>query len=286
MIAITAATGHLGRLVVEGLLDADVPADQVVAAVRSPEKAAGLAARGVRVRQADYDDPASFASALAGADKLLLVSGTDFGRRVQQHEAVVNVAKQAGVTHVVYTSVLRAEDSHVVEHKDTEDAIRASGVPYTFLRNGWYTENYGDAVAQATHLGVIIGSAGDGRVSSASRADYAAAAVAVLTGTGHEGQAYELGGDHAWTYPELATAAATIVGRDVTYQDLAPDQHKQALLDAGLPEPVADFLVATDQAIAQRLLEDHTGTLARLIGRPTTPFVDTLAAGHKSASNA
>jgi NAD(P)H dehydrogenase (quinone) len=283
MIVVTAATGHLGRLVVEGLLDAAVPANQITAAVRSPEKAAGLAARGVEVRQADYDDPASLTSALAGADKLLLISSSEVGRRVPQHTAVVDAAKQAGVSHLAYTSILRAEDDRnpVVEHKATEQVISASGIPFTLLRNGWYTENYDAAVDQAAESGVIVGSAGDGRVSSATRADYAAAAVAVLTGEGHEGQVYELAGDVAWTYTELTAAAATVLGRDVAYQNLTPEQHKDVLVGAGLPEPVAGFLVAADQAIAQGALEDGSGTLAKLIGRPTTPLVEGLAASRR-----
>lgn len=286
MIVVTAATGQLGRLVVEGLLDADVAPDGIVAAVRSPEKAAGLAARGVQVRQADYDQPESFTSALAGADKLLLISGTDIGRRVEQHAAIVDAAVHAGITHLAYTSVLRPEDSPVFEHKGTEAAIRASGIPFTFLRNGWYAENYDTAVTQAAGSGVIIGSAGEGRVSSATRADYAAAAVAVLTGTGHENATYELAGDDAWSLPELAAAAATVLGRDVAYQDLTPTQHKEALLAAGLPDVYADFLVAVDQAIAQGLLEDHSGTLARLIERPTTSLVEALIATHTDSTSA
>ncbi len=283
MIAVTAATGHLGRLTVAGLLDAGVEPGQIVAVVRSPEKAADLAERGVQVRFGDYDDPQSLGTALAGAGKLLLISGSDVGRRVQQHSAVVDAARQAGVSHIVYTSVLRPEQSPVTEHLGSEAAIVASGLPHTLLRNGWYTENYTSAITQAADSGVIIGSAGAGRVSSATRADYAAAAVAVLTGQGHQGRTYDLAGDVAWTYADLAAAAAGVLGRDVAYQDLPPEAHKAALTGAGLPAPVADFVVSADQAIAQGLLEDHSGDLARLIGRPTTPLADGLASDLKTS---
>jgi NAD(P)H dehydrogenase (quinone) len=277
MIVITAATGHLGRLVLAGLLAAGVEPREIVAAVRRPENAADLAGRGVQVRRGDYDDPQSLGTALAGAEKVLLISGSDVGRRVQQHSAVVEAARRDGASHIVYTSVLRPQQSPVAEHKGSEAAILASGLPHTFLRNGWYTESYTAAVAMAADSGVIIGSAGDGRVSSATRADYAAAAVAVLTGEGHEGKAYDLSGDVAWTYADLAEAAASVLHRDVTYQNLAADAHRAALTGAGLPAPVADFVVSVDQAIAQGLLEDHSGDLARLIGRPTTPLAEGLA---------
>jgi NAD(P)H dehydrogenase (quinone) len=285
-IVVTGASGHLGRLVVENLLDRGVPAAEIVAAVRTPAKAADLAARGVQVREADYDRPETLAAAFAGADKVLLVSGSEPGRRVPQHRAAVDAAKDAGASHLAYTSILGADTTPLglaPEHKATEELIRASGIPFTFLRNGWYTENYTSAITQAAATGTLAGSAGDGRVSAAARADYAAAAAAVLAGEGHEGKVYELGGAPAFTYPELAAEIAQAAGTPVAYQNLTVEQHKQALLDAGLPEPYAELLVDSDQGIAAGLLEDQSGDLTRLIGHPTTSLADAVAASLKTA---
>jgi NAD(P)H dehydrogenase (quinone) len=274
MIVVTGATGHLGKLVVEGLLE-KLPADQVVAAVRSPEKAGGLAARGVEVRRADYADPDSLATALKGADKVLLVSGSEVGRRVAQHQAVIEAAAQAGVRHLVYTSAPKATTSPLVlapEHKATEELIHASGLPATILRNNWYNENYADVIKQAAETGSFAGSAGDGRVASATRADYAAAAVAVLTGAGHEGKTYELTGDVAWSSADLAAEIGRATGREITYADLPADEHAQVLTQAGLPEPVVGLLVALDANIKDGLLAETTGDLRALTGRPSTPI--------------
>ncbi|WP_431876566.1 SDR family oxidoreductase [Amycolatopsis sacchari] len=276
MIVVTGATGHLGRLVIAGLKE-KVPADQIVAAVRSPEKAADL---GVTVRKADYNDPSSLAAAIEGADKVLLISGSEVGKRVPQHTAVVEAAKQAGVSLLVYTSAPKADTSPLIlapEHKATEEAIRAAGLPYTILRNGWYNENYEQTVQQAVQTGGFIGSAGEGRTASAARADYAAAAVAVLTGEGHENKIYELSGDVAWTRAELAETIAQVAGKPVTYTDLTPEQHKAALLEAGLPEGTAGFVVALDGNTKDGLLGEVTSDLHDLIGRPTTPIADTVA---------
>jgi NAD(P)H dehydrogenase (quinone) len=285
-IVVTGASGHLGRLVVENLLARGVPAAQIVAAVRTPQKAAGLAARGVQVREADYDRPETLALAFAGADKLLLVSGSEMGRRVPQHQAVADAARQAGAGHIAYTSILRADTTPIAlapEHKATEELIRASGLPFTFLRNGWYTENYDAAITQAASTGILTGSAGDGRVSAAARADYAAAAAAVLTGQGHQGKAYELGGDPAWTYSDLAAEISNAAGTPVVYQNLTAGQHKQALADAGLPQHYAELVADSDQAIAAGYLETHSGDLTRLAGRPTTTLAEAVAASLKNA---
>ncbi|MGW4061418.1 SDR family oxidoreductase [Amycolatopsis sp. NPDC004747] len=279
MIVVTGATGHLGKLVVEGLLE-KLPADQVVAAVRTPEKAAALAERGVDVRHADYTDPGSLATAFKGADKVLLVSGSEVGRRVAQHQAVIEAAKQAGVRHLVYTSASKATTSKLAvapEHKATEELIEASGLTATILRNNWYNENYADTIKQAARTGSFVGSAGDGRVASATRADYAAAAVAVLTGEGHEGKIYELAGDVTWSNAELAAEIGKAAGREVTYVDLPADEHVKALTGAGLPEPLAGFLVAVDADIKAGLLAETTDDLRTLIGRPSTPIGVTVA---------
>jgi NAD(P)H dehydrogenase (quinone) len=285
-IVVTGASGHLGRLVVESLLDGGVPATEIVAAARTPAKAADLAARGAQIREADYDRPETLAAALAGADRVLLVSGIDFGRRAQQHQAVVDAAKTAGAARIVYTSIPYADTTPIAvapEHKVTEELIRASGLPFTFLRNGWYTENYDAAIARAAASGILIGSAGDGLLSAATRADYAAAAAAVLTGDGHQGKIYELGGEPAWTYADLAAQIAATTGTPVAYRNLTPDQHQQALVEAGLPPYYAEIMVDADQSIAAGHLLVRTGDLANLIGRPTTPLADAVAASLKNA---
>jgi len=280
MIVVTGATGQLGRLVVEDLLTR-VPAEQVVAAVRSPEKARDLAARGVQVREADYDRPDTLKTAFEGADKVLLISGSEVGRRVPQHQAVIDAAKEAGVGLLAYTSVLRADTSTVAvapEHKATEEAIKASGLTYSLLRNGWYNENYIPTAQQGVATGNVIGSAREGRVAAASRADYAAAAAVVLTEDGHADTTYELSGDTAWTMDDLAADISTVAGTPVGYQDLPAEAHAKALTEAGLPEPVVGMLVSIDASIADGRLADTTGDLSRLIGRPTTPLRTTLAA--------
>ncbi|QUQ63201.1 NmrA family NAD(P)-binding protein [Kutzneria sp. CA-103260] len=276
MIVVTGATGALGRLVLAGLAKAG--ATDVVGLVRDPAKAADL---GVPVRVGSYDDPASLAGAFEGADKVLFISGSEVGKRVDQHRAVVDAAKAAGVPHLVYTSVLHADTSPLglaTEHKATEEMIRAAGIPFTFLRNSWYTEMYAPTFQQAVATGSFIGSAGEGRLASAARADYAAAAVAVLTGAGHENKVYELAGDVAWSYPDLAAALTTAAGKTITYTDLDADRHHAVLSEAGLPPHLVDLLVEVDGKLAGGALTDGSGDLARLIGHPTTPLASSIAA--------
>jgi NAD(P)H dehydrogenase (quinone) len=280
MIVVTGATGQLGRLVVEGLLK-KVPPAEVVAAVRDPAKAAEFAARGVQVRRADYDDPASLATAFAGADKVLLISSSTPGGRLAQHEAVVTAAREAGVGHLAYTSVLAADTTKLSlapDHQATEEIIRASGVPFTFLRNGWYTENYAQTIAQALASGSFAGSAGEGRLGGVPRIDFAEAAVEVLTGDGHEGRVYELAADEPWSYADLAAAVTAASGTPVTYQDLPIERYRQVLVGAGLPEPVAAMLADADRGIADGELASDSGDLRRLIGRPTTPLAEAVTA--------
>lgn len=282
MIVVTGATGQLGRLVVEGLLQKGA---NVVAAVRDPAKAAEFAARGVQVRRADYDDPASLAAAFAGADKVLLISSSTPGQRLAQHEAVVTAAREAGVGHLAYTSVLAADTTKLFvapDHKATEEVIRASGLPFTFLRNGWYTENYAQTITQALAVGSFAGSAGDGRVGAVPRVDFAEAAVEVLTGEGHEGKVYELAGDEPFTYADLAAAVTAASGTPVTYQDLPGEQYRKVLVGAGLPEAFAGMLADADRGIAEGELATTSGDLSRLIGRPTTPLAEAVTALVKS----
>ncbi|KQX05351.1 MULTISPECIES: SDR family oxidoreductase [unclassified Leifsonia] len=280
-IVVTGATGHLGRLAVESLLARGVAPATIVAGGRSVEKLADLAERGVRTARIDYTDAASLAAAFDGADAVLLVSGSEVGQRVDQHRNAIDAAVAAGVGRIVYTSAPKATTSPLVlapEHKATEELLQASGLSTTILRNGWYTENYVGTVTDAGTSGVIAASVGDGRVSSASRADYADAAAAVLTTDGHDGAVYELSGDVAWNFSELADAASELLGTPVTYQALSPEEHLAALSAAGLDEGTAGFVVALDGNIRDGLLAETSGDLARLIGRPTTPLVEGLRA--------
>jgi NAD(P)H dehydrogenase (quinone) len=279
MIVVTGATGHLGRLVVESLLGKVSPRE-VAAVVRDPDKAKDLTARGIEVRRGDYSKSETLRTALAGAHKLLLISASEIAGRIPQHAAVVHAAKAAGVKLLAYTSLLRAETSKLAlaaEHKATEAEIRASGLPYVFLRNGWYLENYTENLAQALEHGAIVGSANGGRIAAAARADYADAAVAVLTGT-VENQVYELAGENPFTMAELAAEVSRQAGKPIAYRDLPPEQYRAVLTAAGLPEPVADIYVDADVQAAKGELDDATGELRRLIGRPTTPLAAAVRA--------
>ncbi|MFF3639647.1 SDR family oxidoreductase [Streptomyces sp. NPDC002564] len=280
-IVVTGATGHLGRLVIEGLLAARVPAADIAAVVRDKAKAADLAERGVELRVADYDAPETLDGVFAAGDRVLLISGSEVGRRVPQHRAVIDAARAAGVALLAYTGILGGPDADfelAAEHKVTERLILDSGLPHTFLRNGWYHENYTEHLAPVLEHGAVVASAGSGRVASAARADYAAAAVAVLTGEGHEGRVYELSGDVAWSFAEYAAEVAARSGRPVSYADVPAEQHLAVLTGAGVPEPMAAVLVDVDAAIARGRLAGTGGDLARLIGRPTTTIGDAVSA--------
>ncbi|CAH0212649.1 Quinone oxidoreductase 2 [Microbacterium oxydans] len=278
-ILVTGATGHLGRLVIERLLERGASPESIVAGVRDIAKATDLSALGVTVAVVDYDRPETIPAALEGVDSVLLVSGSEVGRRVAQHQAVIDAAAAAGVTKFVYTSASKAPTSDLVlapEHKATEELIAASGLPSVILRNNWYTENYAADLARAAETGVLAAGAGDGRVASASRKDFADAAAVVLLEDGHIGEAYELGGDVAWTYTDLAAAIAEITGRPVEYQPLSAEEQTAALEAAGLDAGTVGFVVALDGGIRNGALAETDGTLARLIGRPTTPLIDGL----------
>ncbi|MBN9681813.1 MULTISPECIES: SDR family oxidoreductase [unclassified Corallococcus] len=281
MFVITGATGRLGRFVVEGVLK-QVPAHQVAVAVRHPDKAAEWAARGVQVRNADYSRPETWDGVFSSGDTVLLISSSEVGQRRKQHQTVVDAAKKAGVKLLAYTSILHADTSRMIlagEHLYTEEAIRASGLPFVFLRHGWYLENYTEAAKRTLEQGVLRGCAKDGRVAPATRQDYAAAAVAVLTGTGHENQVYELAGDTGFTLAEYAAELSRQSGRTVTYQDLPPADFAAALQQAGLPKGYADVLANSDEGIARGDLNDTSRTLSRLIGHPTTALAEALKQG-------
>ena len=272
---ITGATGQLGRLVVEDLKKR-TSAENVVALVRTPEKAADL---GVEVKAFDYTQPD--VESLKGIDNLLLISGNEIGQRETQHKNVINAAKEAGVKHIVYTSLLRANNSTLSlapEHFATEEALKASGVPFTILRNGWYTENYTGTLAGSVQAGALIGSAGDGKISSAARADYAEAAAVVLTTEGHEGKTYELAGDESYTLGDLATEVSKQTGKDIPYNNLPEADYAGALVSIGLPEGVAQFYAAFDTSAAKNDLFDEGKSLSQLIGHTTTPLSDSVKA--------
>ncbi len=280
MIAITGATGQLGRLVIDRLL-ASTLANEIVALVRDPDKAADLAARGVQVRRGDYDDPASLVTSLAGIDRLLLISSSELGRRAAQHGNVIEAAREVRVKVLAYTSLLHADTSPLNlagEHRQTEAMIKHSGIPYIVLRNGWYTENYLPLMAMAVANGVLYGCAGEGRISTAARADYAEAAARVLSSAEGPGRTYELAGDHGFTMTEFAAEISRSTGRSIPYRNVSEEEYRMTLIKAGLPDGLAAAYASWDTGISQGALFDDGLQLRQRIGRPTTPFAKTLAA--------
>ncbi|MFJ6197505.1 SDR family oxidoreductase [Micromonospora sp. NPDC092111] len=278
-VVVTGATGHLGRLIVESLLRRGVPAGRIVALGRDVGRLTDLAEQGVVVRAADYTDPASLRTAFAGAEKLMFVSGSEAGQRVPQHRNVIAAAREAGVGLVVYTSIVHADTSDLLlaaEHRVTEEELRDSGLPYVLLRNGWYLENYTAQLPTYLAHGVA-GSAGDGRVSAATRADYAEAAAEVLTTDGHAGRAYELGGE-AFTLTELAAEVSRHSGQQVRYTNLSVPAYTALLVSAGLPEPYAAVLADADRGLAQGALYVPVEDLEKLIGRRPTTLAEALRA--------
>jgi NAD(P)H dehydrogenase (quinone) len=274
-IGITGATGQLGRLVVQKLRTR-VPPSDIVALVRNPAKAGDL---GVAVRQMDYDRPESLVPALKGVDTLLLISASEIGKRLAQHHNVIEAAKQAGVKRIVYTSLLHADKSPLdlaSEHLPTEKEIEASGIPYTILRNGWYTENYTGSIGGALAGGAFLGSAGKGKISSAARADFADAAVEAVVGAGHDGKTYELAGDTSWTLDDLAAEISRQAGKQIPYRDLPEAEYAKALAGFGLPAPIANAIAGWDTGASKGGLFDDRRQLSKLIGHPTTPMPETV----------
>jgi NAD(P)H dehydrogenase (quinone) len=280
-LVVTGATGHLGRLIVEDLLARGVPAADIVAAGRDVTKIKDLADRGVVVRAVDYSEPATLGGLFNRGDKVVLVSSSEAGQRVPQHRNVIDAAARAGVALLGYTSIANADTTTMrlaEEHQATEAVVRASGIPFVLLRNSWYFENYTNQLGVILEHGALLGSAGDGRVSAATRADYAAAAAAVLAGAGHEGRAYELGGDQAVTLAEVAAEIGAQTGRDISYRDLPEADYAQVLASVGVPEAFAGILADSDRGLARGDLFVDSGDLQRLIGRPSTTLRDAVAA--------
>lgn len=278
MIAITGATGQLGQHVIESLLKT-VPASQIVAIVRNPAKATTLSQQGITVRQADYSDEAALTTALQGIDKLVLISSSEVGQRAPQHRNVINAAQAAHVKFIAYTSLLHADTSPLGladEHVATEKMLAESGIAYALLRNGWYTENYLASAPAALEHGVFIGAAGEGKIASATRADYAAAAARVISEDGHAGKTYELAGDAGWTLSQLAAELAKQSGKKVVYQNLSEADFAAALKGVGLPAGLADMLADSDTGASKGGLFDDSHTLSKLIGRPTTSLADSV----------
>lgn len=278
MIALTGATGQLGQFVVEALLKT-VPAKEIVAIVRNPAKAQALSKQGLIVRHGDYNDQAALTQALAGVEKLLLISSSEVGQRAAQHRNVINAAKAAGVKFIAYTSLLHADTSPLglhVEHVETEKLLAESGIPFALLRNGWYSENYLASAPAALAHGVFLGAAGEGKIASATRADYAAAAARVISEESHAGKVYELAGDKAWTLSDLAALLSEASGKKVVYQNLSEADFAAALKGAGLPDGLAEMLADSDIGASKGGLFDDSQTLSKLIGRPTTSIADSV----------
>lgn len=282
-IAITGATGQLGRIVVEKLKE-KTAVDNIVALVRSKEKAADL---GVEAREADYEDPQSLDAALNGVDTLLLISGSEVGKRAAQHRNVIDAAKKNGVKWIVYTSLLHADTSSLslaAEHVATEKMLKESGIPHTILRNGWYTENYTGSIGGALAGGAFIGSAGEGKIASAARKDFAEAAVQVLTTKGHEGKVYELAGDEAYTLSDLSAEISKQSGKAITYKNLPEGEYAKVLASFGLPQGLAQAIASWDVSASKGDLFDDKEQLSQLIGRPTTPLNEVVAEALKQTA--
>ena len=279
-IAITGATGQLGHFVIESLLK-HTQTTNIVALVRDSKKADALIQQGIEIRYFDYDQPESLAPALKGIDKLLLISANEIGRRTPQHKAVIDAAKHAGVPYIAYTSLLNADLSLLGlahEHRITEALIKDSGLTYTLLRNNWYSENYLAGLAHVIETGTLYGAAGEGRISSAARQDYAEAAAKVLLSDDHDNQTYELASSSSFTLADLAAYIAEASGQAVQYQNISPEDYTQALNAAGLPASLVDVIVDADVQTQKGAMFSKSKDLENLIGRPTTPIQSQIKA--------
>lgn len=279
MIAITGANGQLGQLVIKSLLQ-KTQASNIVALVRNPDNAQSLREQGIEVRKSDYNQPDTLTRALQGVDKLLLISGSEVGSRVSQHQAVINAAKDAGVKLFAYTSILKADSSPMMlaqEHKATETLITESGLPAVILRNGWYTENYTQSLQGVLQAGAVAGAAQQGKLFTAARKDYAEAAAVVLTSENQAGKVYELAGDEGFTLAEYAAEISKQTDKDIPYADMSGDDFAKLLVQVGLPEGFAGALADSEVQAAKGWLAEESKTLSQLIGRATTPLAESVA---------
>ncbi|KAB1643149.1 SDR family oxidoreductase [Gulosibacter chungangensis] len=280
-IAVTGATGHLGGLVIDSLLERGVAAADLVAIVRNEQKAADLAAKGITLGVASYEDEAALTAALEGVDRLVLVSGSEVGQRLVQHTNIINAAKAAGVKFIAYTSLLNLDSSKLglaPEHAGTEKLLTESGIDHAVLRNGWYWENFASALDSGKAVGKFFGAAGDAKVSGAARRDYAEAAAVVIASENQAGKVYELAGAPALTYPEIAEAAGQVLGKEVTYEDQSVDEYTATLEGFGMPADMAAMFAGMDPIIAEGALYSESTDLQDLIGRPSTTAADALSA--------
>lgn len=278
-IAVTGATGHLGGLVIESLLNKNVEASDIVAIVRNEEKAKGLAARGINIAVAAYDDEAALKSALNDVDRLVFVSASEVGKRVEQHSNIIAAAKEAGVSFIAYTSLLNLDSSELFlapEHQATEKMLAESGIDHANLRNGWYWENYAAALETGKAMGKFFSAAGEAKVSGAARKDFAEAAAVVVTTDGHAGKTYELAGAPALTYPEIAAQVGEVLGTDVEYVNLTVEEYEKSLVEAGLPADFAAGLAGADPVIENGALYSESTDLQDLIGRPASTVAETF----------
>ena len=276
-IAVTGATGHLGTFVVEELKKR-VSNENIVALVRTPGKASALE---VEVRAFDYNQPEAMTAALAGVDRLVLISGNEIGQRARQHFNVIEAAGKAGVEWIVYTSLLHADSTTLNlagEHMTTEEALKASGINYTILRNGWYTENYTGSIGGALAGGAFIGSAGNGKISSAARVDYGEAAAVAITDESHKGKVYELAGDDYYTLADLAAEISNQTGTNIPYRNLTEAEYTKILESFEIPAGFAAAIASWDVSASKDDLFDDSHQLSALIGRPTTPLADSVKA--------
>lgn len=275
MILVTGASGKLGKLAIASLIQRGIKPDEIIATVREPEKAYYLIEMGVNIRYADYDYPETFSNIMSEVDSVVLISSSQLGKRVKQHMTVIDAAKKASIKHIVYTSLLHADSSSLgiaKEHVETEQAIYGSGIPYTILRNGWYSENYTDQIKSSFSQGVIMGCAGSGRLSTASRADYAEAIATVLTSKHHEGKIYELAGDQSFTLSEYASNLSFLSGKQISYQNFSKEVYRDTLIHYGLPEDIAELLSDSEYGASKGELYESSQTLSKLIDRDTTPI--------------
>lgn len=279
MIAITGASGKLGELILEELLNENIAANKIVAIARSPQKLDNFKKKGITVRYGNYDEPESLDLALKGVSKLLLISSSEIGKRIPQHKVVIDSAKKNNIELIAYTSILKADKSPLFlaqEHLETENMIKESGLPYVFLRNGWYTENYTDNVSAALEMGTLFGCAKDGRFSTAPRKDYASAAAKIISGSSHEGKVYELAGDESFTLSEFALILSKFFNKSIDFKNLDEKSYAQALVEAGLPQEFAKVLANSEAKAADGWLFDEGKKLSTLLGRQTTSIQEML----------